>query len=217
MSKQLYLCQCLVALSIVRPGGHFVCKLFDVFTPFSAGLVYLMYRAFKLVCIHKPNTSRPANSERYIICKWKRDLTVDIVAYLSEVNGRLKQLQGGASKTTDVLQIVPLNVLAADGEFSDYLTVSNNNLALRQVVNLAKIAAFCKDNALREDRQAELKKQSLEYWRVVDKARTAPPRTGPMEKAKELMGNNPSKYQTVVSLSLALLSLYLTRSTLQMR
>ena len=45
-------------------GGHFVCKLFDVFTPFSAGLIYLMYRSFKDVSIHKPNTSRPANSER---------------------------------------------------------------------------------------------------------------------------------------------------------
>ena len=34
LSKQLYLCQFLVAMSIVRNGGHFVCKLFDLFTPF---------------------------------------------------------------------------------------------------------------------------------------------------------------------------------------
>lgn len=66
LSKQLYLCQFLVALCIVRNEGHFVCKVFDLFTPFSAGLVYLMYRAFKEICIFKPNTSRPANSERYI-------------------------------------------------------------------------------------------------------------------------------------------------------
>jgi cap1 methyltransferase len=69
LSKQLYLCQFLVAMGIVRTGGHFVCKTFDLFTPFSAGLIYLMYRAFERVAIHKPNTSRPANSERYIICK----------------------------------------------------------------------------------------------------------------------------------------------------
>ena len=41
-SKQLYLCQC-----VVRTGGHFVCKLFDTFTPFTAGLLYLMRRSFK--------------------------------------------------------------------------------------------------------------------------------------------------------------------------
>lgn len=34
LSKQLYLCQFMVALGILRPGGHFVCKLFDIFTPF---------------------------------------------------------------------------------------------------------------------------------------------------------------------------------------
>ena len=33
------------ASHVVRPGGHFVCKLFDLFTPFSVGLVYLMYRS----------------------------------------------------------------------------------------------------------------------------------------------------------------------------
>ena len=49
LSKQLYLCQCIVALAIVRTKGHFVCKLFDLFTPFSVGLVYLMYRSFEQV------------------------------------------------------------------------------------------------------------------------------------------------------------------------
>ena len=44
-----------------------MCKLFDIFTPFSIGLVYLMYRCFNEVAIHKPITSRPANSERLVM------------------------------------------------------------------------------------------------------------------------------------------------------
>ncbi|XP_063994288.1 cap-specific mRNA (nucleoside-2'-O-)-methyltransferase 1-like [Diachasmimorpha longicaudata] len=64
LSKQLYLCQCLVALKIVRTGGHFVTKLFDLLTPFSVGLIYLLYRCFEKISIFKPNTSRPGNSER---------------------------------------------------------------------------------------------------------------------------------------------------------
>ncbi|CAB3383124.1 Hypothetical predicted protein [Cloeon dipterum] len=32
LSHWLYLCQCLLALTITRPGGHFVVKLFDIFT-----------------------------------------------------------------------------------------------------------------------------------------------------------------------------------------
>ena len=107
LSKQLYLCQCIVALSILRPGGHFVCKVFDIFTPFSSGLVYLMYRSFHAVAIHKPNTSRPANSERYIICKWKRPDSRDIHDYLYETNNRLNELGfnllGATKSQTDVL------------------------------------------------------------------------------------------------------------------
>ncbi len=45
-------------------GGHFVCKTFDVFTRFSAGLLYILHRHFDRLSIFKPHTSRPANSER---------------------------------------------------------------------------------------------------------------------------------------------------------
>ena len=44
-----------------------MCKLFDVFTRFSVGLIYLMYRAFERVALFKPVTSRPANSERFAV------------------------------------------------------------------------------------------------------------------------------------------------------
>ena len=46
-------------------GGHFICKTFDLFTPFSVGLIYLLYCCFERVCLFKPITSRPANSERW--------------------------------------------------------------------------------------------------------------------------------------------------------
>nr|XP_035930250.1 cap-specific mRNA (nucleoside-2'-O-)-methyltransferase 1 isoform X2 [Halichoerus grypus] len=65
LSKQLLLCQFLMALSVVRTGGHFICKTFDLFTPFSVGLVYLLYCCFERVCLFKPVTSRPANSESH--------------------------------------------------------------------------------------------------------------------------------------------------------
>jgi hypothetical protein len=55
---------CNQVLSNSFAGGNFVCKLFDLFTPFSVGLVYLMYKSFQRISILKPNTSRPANSER---------------------------------------------------------------------------------------------------------------------------------------------------------
>ena len=60
MHAYMYMCVCVC----VCVGGHFICKVFDMFTPFSVGLFYLLYRCFEQVSIIKPVTSRPANSER---------------------------------------------------------------------------------------------------------------------------------------------------------
>lgn len=121
LSKQIYLCQTLVALLIVRPGGHFVCKLFDVFTPFSVGIVYLLHLCFKQVSIHKPVTSRPANSERYIVCKWKRE-DVDLVCdYLFRVNKEFSE-----ASDSEVNEIVPLEMMKNDADFYAYILESNN-------------------------------------------------------------------------------------------
>lgn len=107
-------------------GGHFVCKLFDLFTPFSVGLIYLMYRAFDKIAIHKPVTSRPANSERYIICKGLRANTRDIVrTYMYEINGLLNRY-GPDSEQDDVLSIVPMNILRGNDSFYQYIRNSNN-------------------------------------------------------------------------------------------
>lgn len=59
----------------------------------SVGLVYLMYRAFESVCIQKPNTSRPANSERYLVCKGKRKGADSIAQFMLEINARLNQVR----------------------------------------------------------------------------------------------------------------------------
>lgn len=188
LSKQLYLCQCLVALMIVRPGGHFVTKLFDLFTPFSAGLVYLMYKCFDSISIFKPNTSRPANSERYLICKRKRFDTQGIVDYLCHANEVLSM----RDDNNDVIELVPLDVLEADTEFVRYLRLSNDILGRNQIVNLLKIAAFCEDPTLIEVKQAEMRKECLKYWDLPDKTRVRPQISKPLDKAQEILGESIS-------------------------
>lgn len=186
LSKQLYLCQCLVALMIVRPGGHFVTKLFDLFTPFSVGLVYLMYKCFDSVSIFKPNTSRPANSERYLICKRKRTDTQAIMDYLSHVN-RLLSMR---DDNNDVIELVPLDVLEADAEFIGYLRNSNDTLGRNQIVNLLKIAAFCEDPTLIEPKQADMRKECLKYWNLPDKTRVRPQMSKPQDKVQEILSSD---------------------------
>lgn len=169
LSKQLYLCQCLTALKILRNNGSFLCKLFDVFTPFSVGLIYLMYQCFQEVAIIKPNSSRPANSERYLICKWKKCDTRTICAYLNYVNNYLNK---GNEK--DITEIVDMNVLMQDEEFFNYIKQSNNAIGRNQIIGLRKIAAFCGNSQLKETRQSEYRRKCLELWVLPDKLRQAP-------------------------------------------
>ncbi|CAJ0566855.1 unnamed protein product, partial [Mesorhabditis spiculigera] len=92
-SKRIYLCQLLISLCVLREGGNFYCCLFDVFTRFSYELCFLMTLCYEDVCIHKPHTSRPANSERYIVCKGlKREYSYPIRDYLKKANIRMEKL-----------------------------------------------------------------------------------------------------------------------------
>lgn len=172
LSKQLYLAQCLVALSIVRTKGHFVVKLFDLFTPFSASLIFLMYKCFQRICVCKPNTSRPANSERYLVCKWKKPYTDTVQRNLFEINRELQKYKRDG--INDILEMVPLDVMQQDQEFYNYLISSNNIIGKNQIVGLVKIAAYCHDPELIEKRQSETRKQCLKLWKLPDESRKKP-------------------------------------------
>ena len=58
----------------IKPNGLtvslvFVLKVFDVFLQPTVELIYLLSCFYEHVYIVKPNTSRYANSEKYVVCK----------------------------------------------------------------------------------------------------------------------------------------------------
>ncbi|XP_029448762.1 cap-specific mRNA (nucleoside-2'-O-)-methyltransferase 1 isoform X2 [Rhinatrema bivittatum] len=176
LSKQLTLCQFLMGLSVVRTGGHFVCKTFDLFTPFSVGLVYLLYCCFERVSLFKPVTSRPANSERYIVCRSLKSGIDDVREYLFAVNIKLNHLR---KSDQDVNLVVPIKIIKEDLEFSEYMIKSNERHCEAQIKALAKIHAFVQDPILSEPRQAEVRKECLKLWGIPDRARVAPSSSEP--------------------------------------
>ena len=68
MTKLLY-GQILYALCMQKQGGCFVLKIFDVFMQHSIDMIALLSSMYEKVYITKPNTSRSANSEKYVVCK----------------------------------------------------------------------------------------------------------------------------------------------------
>ncbi|KAK3708214.1 hypothetical protein RRG08_023623 [Elysia crispata] len=188
LSKQLYLCQFLVAISVLRTGGHFVCKLFDLFTPFSVGLVYLMNMIFDQVAIFKPVTSRPANSERYIVCKGLKPNKKSVQHYMHFINVDLNKYMSAVS-TEDVTDVVPLEILLDDKPFFDYVLQSNESLAKLQAINLKKIETFTRNSQLHESRQSDVRSRCLEKWKIPDRVRAAPGRPDPNTMFRSLIKN----------------------------
>lgn len=49
-------------------GGSLIIKMFDLCTAVSVDLLWLLSKYYRSIKIYKPETSRPGNSEKYIIC-----------------------------------------------------------------------------------------------------------------------------------------------------
>ena len=80
ISMKLILCQIGFAIAMQKQGGSFILKVYDTFTRFSLDLLFLLANLYDQVSIIKPNTSRFANSEKYVVCKgFRNSNTLDIV------------------------------------------------------------------------------------------------------------------------------------------
>lgn len=66
---KLFLSEILIALLVLKEEGTFVLKIYDIFTKLTADMIYILHSLFNEVYIMKPYTSRPTNSEKYIVCK----------------------------------------------------------------------------------------------------------------------------------------------------
>lgn len=66
---RLIMSQVFTCFLILEDKGDFVLKIFDIFTKISVDIIYLLTCVFEDVYITKPLTSRPTNSEKYIVCK----------------------------------------------------------------------------------------------------------------------------------------------------
>ena len=65
---RLILTQLIYAITLQSKGGTFILKMFDIFYKSSIQIIYLLSCLYEKVFVVKPDTSRYANSEKYIVC-----------------------------------------------------------------------------------------------------------------------------------------------------
>lgn len=136
-NKRQLIISCRYALTKIHQGGHFICKLRDTLTRFTSGIIYLLYRSFKSICIIRPFTLDPASSERFLICQqFKSSTDISIVQYL---NSLLKY-----DKIEDILEVVPLKCLL-ETQFQQYMANTSQRLLQREIQALDKRLWYIND------------------------------------------------------------------------
>lgn len=172
--KHSTLSYCVLALSLLRPNGTFIMKIYRTQKLFTVGLMYLMYRCFEKISIVKPTSSRPDHSERYVICKWKKagEQTDFVRQYLYDVYVKLNDLEG---TNFDVMQLVPFEVLEADKTFFDYIYAKNDEILknILQCVNCIKRILDSKVK-LHDPRNTDFKERCIRLWDLTERVNAAP-------------------------------------------
>ncbi|KAI8890077.1 FtsJ-domain-containing protein [Backusella circina FSU 941] len=161
LAQRLQLCEIITMLTCLKQGGHFVCKFFDILSEFTGDLVWLLYQLFDQVCITKPLTSRPANSERYIVCKGLRYIhPTELIETLLSLNSRLEQEQQEQAFLTRKL-------LEEDDDFMNYLKMRNMKFVLKQTEALEQLDKFMNNPSLSSSQdQEQVKRACLNEWRL---------------------------------------------------
>jgi 23S rRNA U2552 (ribose-2'-O)-methylase RlmE/FtsJ len=67
--SKLLISEIIYAITMQKRGGHFILKIFDIFSKLTVDMLYLLSCIYSEVYVTKPYTSRLANSEKYIVCK----------------------------------------------------------------------------------------------------------------------------------------------------
>lgn len=96
--------------------------------------MYIVYRHFDRSCIYKPHTSRPANSERFLVAEGFRSINPAVVEHLfaaNDVINSFKSVAGNAinqqmvKRTGDVIRLLRRGTVDADEPFAEFLLHSN--------------------------------------------------------------------------------------------
>ena len=133
MAFRLILSQVMFALTMQKYKGHFILKVFDIFLRPTHELIYLLSCFYERVHIIKPNTSRAANSEKYIVCKFfKFQDTIKLSKKFLAVSKVLNNLNWEEYNITSIINI-PIQYY-----FVNQLTEYNAIFGQQQIENIIK-------------------------------------------------------------------------------
>jgi len=112
-NSPLFFSEILYALHVQEENGSFVLKIYDIYYNITFQLIMLLKLYYQTVTIVKPHTSRPASSEKYLVCENFKGISEDDLKLLKELLQKWvghSGLWNGLSKQTFTETILDFDV-----------------------------------------------------------------------------------------------------------
>lgn len=167
----LFFAEMLTALSVLEKGGSFVFKIYDISIKPMFDILHILNNTFKDVNIIKPLTSRPANSEKYIVAIGFKGLSKKVKKKLYQILSELWENE----KSNEKQYVKSFIDIQYDDDFMKNI-IELNNKYLRQQNNILEdtIALIrlkrpkldeVKANRMKE--QKEIADKFLKYYEII--------------------------------------------------
>lgn len=136
-SWRIIFSEIVTGLLIQKKGGTLICKMFDLFTHLSLQIIYILTKLYKEVYIAKPRTSRPANSEKYLVAKGFQGVSKNLISSMLGIIQRWDDItsithqESGLARKVRWSKILIKN-LAMTKEFLQEIRTINDTLTDKQ-------------------------------------------------------------------------------------
>ena len=141
--KKFFLINTLLAFKCLSYGGNFIIKLYDTFTPFTIGLIYMIFKNFESVSIFKPVSTRQYSSSRFLVAekylKETEQATNNSIKYLEDFV--TKYIEFSSNNIFDVKNFLPNSEIRNNENFLKIIPEINNGItekridALKEIIN----------------------------------------------------------------------------------
>lgn len=157
LAFRLILSQVAYAIAMQKKGGVFILKLFDTYMQPTIDIIYILSSFYNNVHIIKPETSRSANSEKYLVCidfKYQNTTLISkkfqgIITVLNNMN--LKNI------SISTILNIPINHL-----FLSHIENINAILGQQQLENILLTLKYIENKERKGERLEQLASKNIQ-------------------------------------------------------
>jgi 23S rRNA U2552 (ribose-2'-O)-methylase RlmE/FtsJ len=161
-SYKLIIGEIITALKIQEKDGSFILKIFEIYTDISIKIISILCSIYKVVYITKPYTSRPSNSERYLICKKYKGIDDTIIKKLEEL---LEEITTNEQNNLFLVDILPNYTI--NTELKNIINLSSIVLSNIQHISINKMIKYIYSNNYYGDiyyKYLEEQQNANDFW-----------------------------------------------------